>query len=57
MPDNVDAPIDEIKLPEILSAEKRWKTRTVEVHRAKLLAKFNARKLHDLVAKLSGMPL
>ena len=31
--------------------------RTVEVHRAKLLAKFNARKLHDLVAKLSGMPL
>lgn len=31
--------------------------RTVEVHRAKLLTKFNARKLHDLVAKLSGMPL
>jgi PAS domain S-box-containing protein len=31
--------------------------RTIEVHRAKLLTKFNARKLHDLVAKLSGMPL
>ena len=31
--------------------------RTVEVHRARLLTKFNARKLHELVAKLSGMPL
>ena len=31
--------------------------RTVEAYRAKLLAKFNARKLAELVAKLSGMPL
>ncbi|WP_114961247.1 PAS and helix-turn-helix domain-containing protein [Tritonibacter mobilis] len=31
--------------------------RTVETHRARLLDKFNARKLPELVAKLSGMPL
>ncbi|MEQ9259001.1 MAG: LuxR C-terminal-related transcriptional regulator [Roseovarius sp.] len=31
--------------------------RTVEVYRARLLEKFNARKLAELVAKLSGMPL
>lgn len=31
--------------------------RTVETHRARLLQKFGARKLPELVAKLSGMPL
>lgn len=31
--------------------------RTVETHRANLLEKFQARKLPELVAKLSGMPL
>ncbi|MHA7850029.1 MAG: LuxR C-terminal-related transcriptional regulator [Roseovarius sp.] len=31
--------------------------RTIEVYRARLLEKFNARKLAELVAKLSGMPL
>ncbi|SDI12603.1 LuxR C-terminal-related transcriptional regulator [Lutimaribacter saemankumensis] len=31
--------------------------RTVEVYRARLLEKFHARKLAELVAKLSGMPL
>jgi len=31
--------------------------RTVEVYRARRLEKFNARKLAELVAKLSGMPL
>lgn len=31
--------------------------RTIETHRAHLLQKFNARKLPELVAKLSGMPL
>jgi len=31
--------------------------RTVEVYRARLLEKFNARNLAELVAKLSGMPL
>ena len=31
--------------------------RTVETHRARLLEKFEARKLPELVAKLSGMPL
>lgn len=31
--------------------------RTVEVYRARLLEKFRARKLAELVAKLSGMPL
>jgi len=31
--------------------------RTVEAHRARLLDKFGARKLPELVAKLSGMPL
>lgn len=31
--------------------------RTVEAHRARLLNKFGARKLPELVAKLSGMPL
>ena len=31
--------------------------RTIEVYRARLLQKFSARKLPELVAKLSGMPL
>jgi DNA-binding CsgD family transcriptional regulator len=31
--------------------------RTIEVYRARLLAKFQARNLAELVAKLSGMPL
>ncbi|WP_300512950.1 LuxR C-terminal-related transcriptional regulator [Aliiroseovarius sp.] len=31
--------------------------RTVEAHRARLLEKFGARKLPELVAKFSGMPL
>ena len=31
--------------------------RTIEVYRARLLEKFGARKLAELVAKLSGMPL
>ncbi len=31
--------------------------RTIETHRAHLLQKFNARKLPELVAKLTGMPL
>lgn len=31
--------------------------RTIEVYRARLIDKFGARKLADLVAKLSGMPL
>jgi len=31
--------------------------RTVEAHRARLLDKFQARKLAELVAKLSGMPI
>lgn len=31
--------------------------RTIEVYRARLLEKFKARKLAELVAKLSGMPL
>lgn len=31
--------------------------RTIEIYRARLLEKFGARKLAELVAKLSGMPL
>ncbi len=31
--------------------------RTIEAHRARLLQKFGARKLPELVAKFSGMPL
>ncbi|MEM1006894.1 MAG: LuxR C-terminal-related transcriptional regulator, partial [Pseudomonadota bacterium] len=31
--------------------------RTIEAYRARLLEKFSARKLSELVAKLSGMPL
>lgn len=31
--------------------------RTIEAHRARLLEKFQARKLPELVAKLSGMPM
>lgn len=31
--------------------------RTIEAYRARLLEKFGARKLPELVAKLSGMPL
>lgn len=31
--------------------------RTVEIHRARLMEKFDARKTAELVAKLSGMPI
>jgi len=31
--------------------------RTIEVHRARLMEKFNARKVAELVSKLAGMPL
>lgn len=40
-----------------VGAELKLSFRTVEAHRARLLAKFGARKLPELVAKLSGMPL
>lgn len=40
-----------------IGAELGLSHRTVEAHRARLLAKFGARKLPELVAKLSGMPL
>ncbi len=40
-----------------IGAELGLSHRTVESHRARLLEKFNARKLAELVAKLSGMPL
>lgn len=40
-----------------VGAELGLSYRTVEAHRARLLEKFGARKLPELVAKLSGMPL
>lgn len=40
-----------------IGAELSLSYRTVEAHRARLLEKFQARKLAELVAKLSGMPL
>jgi len=40
-----------------VGAELKLSFRTVEAHRARLLEKFGARKLPELVAKLSGMPL
>ena len=40
-----------------IGAELGLSYRTVEAHRARLLEKFGARKLPELVAKLSGMPL
>src|SRR6056297_38127 len=40
-----------------IGLELRLSHRTVEVYRARLLEKFGARKLAELVAKLSGMPL
>ena len=40
-----------------VGAELGLSYRTVETHRARLLEKFGARKLPELVAKLSGMPL
>ncbi|MFA3919656.1 LuxR C-terminal-related transcriptional regulator [Ruegeria hyattellae] len=40
-----------------VGAELGLSYRTIEAHRARLLEKFGARKLPELVAKLSGMPL
>lgn len=40
-----------------IGRELKLSYRTVEVYRARLLKKFKARKLAELVAKLSGMPL
>lgn len=40
-----------------IGAELDLSYRTVETYRARLLQKFAARKLPELVAKLSGMPL
>ena len=40
-----------------IGAELGLSYRTVETHRARLLEKFAARKLPELVAKLTGMPL
>ncbi|MBE1284101.1 MAG: PAS domain-containing protein [Rhodobacteraceae bacterium] len=40
-----------------IGVELKLSYRTVETHRAHLLEKFGARKLPELVAKLSGMPL
>jgi PAS domain S-box-containing protein len=40
-----------------IGAELNLSYRTIETHRAHLLEKFSARKLPELVAKLSGMPL
>lgn len=40
-----------------IGAELDLSYRTVETHRARLLAKLAARNLPELVAKLSGMPL
>jgi PAS domain S-box-containing protein len=40
-----------------IGLELQMSYRTVETHRAHLLSKFGARKLPELVAKLSGMPL
>jgi len=40
-----------------IGLELKLSYRTIEVYRARLLEKFQARKLAELVAKLSGMPL
>lgn len=40
-----------------IGLELQLSHRTVEVYRARLLDKFQARKLAELVAKMSGMPL
>ena len=40
-----------------IGAELNLSYRTIETHRAHLLERFSARKLPELVAKLSGMPL
>ena len=40
-----------------IGAELKLSYRTIETHRAHLLKKFEARKLPELVAKLTGMPL
>ncbi len=40
-----------------IGLELKLSYRTVEVYRARLLEKFQARKLAELVAKLSGMPM
>ncbi|WP_293575951.1 PAS and helix-turn-helix domain-containing protein [Phaeobacter sp.] len=40
-----------------IGAELNLSYRTIETHRAHLLEKFGARKLPELVAKLTGMPL
>jgi len=40
-----------------IGAELGLSYRTIEAHRARLAAKFQVRKLPELVAKLSGMPL
>ncbi|MCP3430009.1 LuxR C-terminal-related transcriptional regulator, partial [Opacimonas viscosa] len=40
-----------------IGVELKLSYRTVETHRANLLTKFGARKLPELVAKLTGMPL
>jgi len=40
-----------------IGAELDLSYRTIESHRARLLVKFGARKLPELVAKLSGVPL
>jgi PAS domain S-box-containing protein len=40
-----------------IGAELNLSYRTIETHRAHLLQKFGAKKLPELVAKLTGMPL
>ena len=40
-----------------IGAKLNLSYRTIETHRANLLKKFSARKLPELVAKLTGMPL
>lgn len=40
-----------------IGAELDLSYRTVEAHRARMMEKFGAKKLPELVAKLSGMPL
>lgn len=40
-----------------IGLELKLSYRTVEVYRARLLEKFQARKLAELVAKLAGMPM
>ncbi|WP_146344096.1 PAS and helix-turn-helix domain-containing protein [Falsiphaeobacter marinintestinus] len=40
-----------------IGAEINLSYRTIEAHRARMMEKFGARKLPELVAKLTGMPL